>query len=157
MLRTARLLLPMHLELHLRLAVLNLQQQMLLVLRTTSQCKVASLGEEHRTPPLAVGSMPLHRIINKLLSRTLVVLHSANSHSRVVFQLLLNKPHHNSLNKAVYLAVVLHSETLPTSLLSLVLRAHLGTVGLYPSIHLQVFTALVPSNAKCFRHHKPRN
>lgn len=150
MLRTVRPLLLMHLELHPRLAALNLQQQALLVLRTTSQ--VASLGEEQQTPPLAVGSMPLHRTINKL-SRTLVVLHSANSHNRVVFQLLLNKLH----NKAVYLAVVLLSETWPINPLSLVLQVHLGTVGLYPLIYLQIFTALVLSNAKCLRHHEPRN
>lgn len=153
MLKTARPLLLMHLELHLRLATLNL----LLVLRMTSQYKVVSLGEEHQTRPLAVGSMLLHRTINKLLSRTLVVLHSANSHNRVVFQLLLNKLHHNSLNKAVCLAVVLLSGTWPINPLLLVLQAHLGTVGLYPLIYLQVFTALVPSNAKCFWHHEPRN
>lgn len=151
MLRTVRPLLLMHLELHLRLAALNLQQQALLVLRTTSQ--VASLEEEQQTPPLAVGSMLLHRTINKLLSRPLVVLHSVNSHNRVVFQLFLNKLH----SKAVYLAVVLLSETWPINPLSLVLQVHSETVGLYSLIYLQAFTALVPSSAECFRHHEHRN
>ena len=162
MLRTARLLPPVHLELHLRLIPPNLQQQVLLALKLTNRHRVASSGGERQTPPLAVVLTPLHRTINRLLSRipeSLAVLHLVSNNSRVGFQLLLNKVRHNNLSKVAYLAVVLLSETRLIGPLLVVLLTHLGTVGLYRSIDLQILTALVPSNAnrKCFWYHEPRN